>query len=836
MFSLRASLRTAVMGLTLVTAPVGLVAETVNRERIDWQPKVNLTDEQMRSVGRNCTGAYFYPTPAAGESDLAPSQAPMRASADRSRAINSNRFILEGNVQAQQGRQSIEADRLEVDRSTGTAEISGNIVLRDPSARVAAESGHINNQRGTAELHNVGVVLYQNQMRSDASRFKKHTDASIHLSNATLTTCPPGTEDWVIQAQHIDIREDNIWGVAKNPVFRFKNVPYMWLPFITFPASDARLSGFLWPGMGFSDNGGFDLSFPFYFNLAPNYDLMLSPRYIHNRGTGVEGQFRHLSSLFASSVDFALLNNDRGINNQNVDYLVDAGIIEEGDNNPFIGEDRWLLGIQSKGGSANDQNTAWYTDVDFTKVSDQNYFRDLDNTAIDVNYDTHLLRQGTFGYRWDNWQSSITARAYQTLDFYTQQPYQELPRMKLDGSYLYQGLLTELNHELVRFDQSQNFDNNDRSIIKGARARADYKVSYPLQSIWGFFTPAVYFKHLGYQLDDYNLLPEADAQQSFTALQTSLDGGLFFEREGTIFKRNYLQTFEPRLFYFYSDYTDQSSLFNLTADGQDVDFDSADITMSYNQLFRDSRFSGGDRIDDDNRVSVGLTTRFIDSTSGREVVRASLGQIYYLQDRRNFVAQYNNNYISASNQYTDAPRSELAAELAFNIGSTISWNTSVLYDEGQQVINEGRSNLQYLDNDHRLINLGFSYRRKPDTTLNDETIEQHTRQSDISMMLPVSDKVNFIARNLHDFTFERELDSFAGLEYNSCCYRARLVWRRWVSNDLSRVVADDDLNYKRGWFLDIQFKGFGSGTGKFYQLMSETIPGYSLREQAVFPE
>lgn len=104
------------------------------------------------------------------------------------------------------------------------------------------------------------------------------------------------------------------------------------------------------------------------------------------------------------------------------------------------------------------------------------------------------------------------------------------------------------------------------------------------------------------------------------------------------------------------------------------------------------------------------------------------------------------------------------------------------------------------------------------------------------MMVPVSNKINFIARNLHDFTFNRELDSFAGLEYNSCCYRARLVWRRWISNDLSRVIADEDLNFKRGWFFDIQFKGFGSGTGKFYKLMSDTVPGYTTREQAVFPE
>jgi len=831
------ALQRVAIGLALAAMSIQATAESQNRQRIDWHPAATLNDEQKAQVGRNCTGAYFYPTSEYQEDTLSPSEAPLRATADQSQAIGSNQFILIGNVNARQGQQSLEADRVTIDRNTGAAKLEGNVVVRDPLARIAADSGTVNNRQGTAELSDAEIVLYKNQMRSDASRFKKHRDASIHLTNATLTTCPPGTEDWKLEADAIDIREDNIWGVAKNPIFKFKDVPVFWLPFVTFPASDARLSGFLWPGMGFSDNGGLDLSFPYYFNLAPNYDLVLSPRYIHDRGLALEGQARHLANLFETQVDFAGLENDKGIDNRNVDYLVNAGIIEEGEDDPFIGTDRWLLGIQSKGGAAKGEDRRWYTEVDFTKVSDQNYFRDINNTAIDVNRDTYLVREGTLGYRWDNWQAKMTAKAFQTLDYFTVEPYQELPRFNLNGSYLYAGFLTELNHEFARFDQSHDLDINDRQIITGDRARLEYNVTYPLQNIWGFFTPGVHFKHLAYQLDDDNLVATADASQEFSALQGSLDTGLFFEREGVAFKQDYVQTFEPRLYYFYSDYVDQSGLYGLTSDNQKVDFDSADITLSYSQLFRDSRFSGGDRIDDDNRISVGLTSRFIQGSTGREIFRASVGQIYYLEDRKVFVDDYSRSqYISATNQYTTAPRSEIAGELAMNIGSSLSWDMTVLYDEETQWMDEGRTNLQYLDDKHRLINVGFNYKRKPDTRLNDEIIEQHTRQSDVSAILPVSDKFNFIARNLHDFTFDRELDTFAGLEYNSCCYRARLVWRRWISNDLSRVVADDELNYKRGWFFDIQFKGFGSGTGKFYKLMSDTIPGYTTRERAVFPE
>ncbi|WP_317930380.1 LPS-assembly protein LptD [Halioxenophilus sp. WMMB6] len=809
--------------LCVALASIALCAQAEDdKALVDWvSPSPASADTNPA-----CPGYFVAPAASTPDAEQDPGTSALRASADRSR-VEQDTVILEGDVQASQGGQSLSASKLIFDRTTGTAEVSGDVIIRDEKSRIAADRGYINNSQGTAELNGIDLVDYTTQMRTSAERLSKHRDTTLHLTGGSLTTCPPGQESWRIEAESIDIGEQSIWGVAKNPVFRFKDIPVFWLPFMTFPASQERLSGFLYPTVGFSDNGGLDLALPYYFNLAPNYDLLLSPRYINDRGAALEGQFRHLSHHFESTVDFAGLKSDRGIDDRNDQYLVDAGIIEPGESNPFINQDRWLLSIDQEGGASRGEDTFWFSTIDFTRVSDQNYFRDINNTAIDVSSRTHVLRYGDVGLTSDHWLAKASTSSYQTLDYLTLEPYQELPKFNLNGHYYWSGISADFNHEWVRFDQHNDFDRYDRAVIRGNRTRLAYDLTRPMESVWGFFTPGLHLKHLAYTLDDQNLLADADTEQSFSALQGSLDAGLFFERESSGFKGDYTQTFEPRLYYFYSDYVDQSGLFNITADGGDVDFDTSDITFSYNQLFRNSRFAGGDRIDDDNRLSVGLTSRFIDNATGRQWLSASLGQIFYFADRRTFV---HNESPSEQN------RSFIAGELTTSFNSRFNWATSLIYDEDEQVMSEGRTALRYLDDRHRLLNIGYTYRRRGTTTLNETIVNNDVRQSDISFILPLSEQVNFIGRNLHDFTFDRELDTFSGLEYNSCCYRARLVWRRWISNDLSRVVADDDLNYKRGIFFDIQFKGFGGSTGKYYKLMSDTIPGFTEREQAVFPD
>jgi LPS-assembly protein len=795
---------------------------TVPAEFIDWVYRNETTEQQYQFSNAHCVGQYFPPAELTSADDNA--NAPIEATAERSEVVDGNIYSLTGDVHVIQGQQSVEADEVVLNQATGQADIQGNVTFREPRFRLYGHSGEINNLNNTAEFNDVNVLLYETQIRSDAKRFKRHGDDSLHLNQAIITACPPGsTPAWSIQAESIDIREENLWGVARNPVFKFKGVPVFYLPFMTFPTSNDRLSGFLFPAVSFSDNGGLDVSLPYYANLAPNYDLIVSPRHINDRGSMLETQFRHLSKTFESEVNLAFLEDDPGIDDRDTDSLVEAGIIEEGEQSPFIDRDRWLVGLYQDGGAAAGLNKRWYSSVDFTRVSDQNYFRDLNNTAIDVSSETHLLRNGTFGYRFDNWSASIAATSYQTLVFDIVEPYKELPKVNVDGSYQFGNWLLDANQEFVSFEHSDDVDFRDRNLIIGDRARLEYDLLWQNQEIWGFFTPGVHVKHLAFELNEGNLSQDVENSQDYTTLQGSLDSGLYFEREGSLFGGNYLQTFEPRLFYFYSDFTDQSELLQITDDNQSVDFDTADLSFDYNQLFRTSRFTGGDRLDDDHRLSIGLTTRFINDTSGQEVFRASIGQIYFFEDRRVFLN-------SADEEIT--PNSEIAGEFSAAISDLITWDADLIYDEEAQEVSEGRTNLRYSD-DYRLINVGFNFTRRPDRTDDfSNTVETHTRQSDISMILPVTDNLNIILRNLHDFTFDRELDSFGGLEYNSCCYRARFVWRRWLDSDLAEVIDEEDLDFKRGFFFDIQFKGLGSGQGKFHELLSEAIPGYSSRKQS----
>lgn len=795
---------------------------------VDWVLREDMTQQQIDSLLRTdvCAGHYFAPEELLQAT--ADDNPPLEAIADRTELINGTTYLLEGGVKAIQGRRSIEADRVVIDQTTGQAEAEGGVVYREPELRIIADKGEINNQNNTAEFNEVNLLLYANQMRADAVRLKRHANNSLHLNETTITACPPGqTPDWQIESESVDIREGQLWGVAKNPVFKFKGVPVFYLPFMTFPTSNERLSGFLFPTVGFSDNGGLDVSLPYYFNLAPNYDLIVNPRVINDRGPILETQFRHLSKQFESELDLAYLEDDPGVDGRDTDSLVEAGIIEPGEDNPFINRDRWLVGLYQKGGASAGAPVSWYSSIDFTRVSDQNYFRDLNNTAIDVSSETHLLRNGTVGYRTNNWNFKLAATSYQTLVFDIFEPYQELPRINVDGNYEWGDFSLNAKHEVVSFEHSDEFDFRDRNIIVGDRARAEYDFLWRNQAQYGFFTPGVHLKHTRFDLNGDNLSDGVDTSQDYTVLQGSLDTGLFFEREGRLAGEGYLQTFEPRLFYFYSDFADQSELLRLTDDNQNVDFDSADLSFDYNQLFRTSRFSGGDRIDDDHRLSVGLTTRFINNDSGQEVFRASVGQIFYFEDRRVFLS---------SSREEITPNSEIAGEFSAALSNVLTWSSDIIYDEEEQLMSEGRTSLRYLDDDYRLINVGFNFNRRNDRIEADgRTVETSTRQSDLSVVLPVNKKVSVIFRNLHDFTFDRELDTFGGFEYNSCCYRARFIWRRWIDSDLAEVIDEEDLDFKSGVFFDIQFKGLGSGQGKFAKLLSEAIPGYSTRELRIAP-
>ena len=324
----------------------------------------------------------------------------------------------------------------------------------------------------------------------------------------------------------------------------------------------------------------------------------------------------------------------------------------------------------------------------------------------------------------------------------------------------------------------------------GQRFRAIPELALPLRSLWGFFRPSVAVDYTRYELEDYTA---GDPQIERTVPVAELDTGLYFDRRSTLFDVPYNQTLEPRLYYAYADADpDQTRI---------PDFDSALRTFSFDELFRRNRFTGGDRVGDANRLTVALTSRFNDLLTGRERARFSLGQVHYLEDRE----------VTLDGQGASAERnSPLAGEVVLRPLSGLEIRSAGLWEPDTSETEEGRSQLVFHSEDYQyLASLGHTYRRG------------EFEQSDISGVVPVTDRVSLIGRWAYDSRLDRTVGSLAGLEYNNCCWSVQLVHQRYLT---------DESELESRLLFQVQLKGLG-GSGGSSRQVSEAIVGFDERER-----
>lgn len=806
---------------------------TSKAAELDWVDEKSLTAGQLKKMPPGCCGLYLEPDRTDTEAELDPDRAPLRAEADKSEWFQETTTILTGNVELTNGYRELRADKASIDQTNNKATLEGNIRLREPGLLLTGSRAELDQQKGIATIEDASYLLHRTNIRGDAESITRGEDQSLVMAQGSLTRCEPADNTWTLVGSEITVDPTTNQGRAKHVRMNIKGVPVLYLPYLQFATSSDRQSGFLFPSFSSSDSGGFDVSIPYYFNLAPNYDLTLSPRFISDRGEMLEAEGRHLSEHFETVVSLAYLANDQGGDDQDLQDLVDQGVITRQQAYPYEDNDRWLLNIDQQGGFG----SSWYSSIDYTAISDEDYFRDMDTASLQVNSTTHLKKSGILGYKTQHWDYRIKAEEFQAITQRARTPYKQLPRINIDGIYALGGdIEAEFNHEYANFDHR----NKERdALLTGERVRLDYGLSWNKQWMWGFFKPGVQVKSLHYQLDDTFLKAGASDTPSFTVPQASIDSGLIFERDGSLLRNQYLQTFEPRLFYFYSDRENQDELIRISNNNQSVDFDSSELTYSYSQLFRDTRFAGGDRIDDDNRLSVGLTTRFLNPTNGTEYFSASIGQIFYFDDRA--IELDRTEAEALADQANQSNESQYAAQAFAQLGKNWRWSGDVMWDpnDGDR-INRGSTSLRYRDEDFGIINLNYRFLHKDSITdvndadndgSNSDQIQQSIEQADLSFSLPIAGNWSAVGRYNHDFTHSRELETLFGIEYNSCCYRTRVVFRRWLDNSLTNVIDTLDLEQDQGIFIELQFKSLGGIGTKVSNILYDSIYGYEDRDK-----
>ena len=570
-----------------------------------------------------------------------------------------------------------------------------------------------------------------------------------------------------------------------------------------FPIDDRRSSGLLFPTIDMNQKNGLDFTQPIYWNIAENYDATISPRYIQHRGFVLDTDFRYLNSWSENKVAAAFLANDKGGNDaEKIDPL--TGLY------PNEGEDRYMFNLNHLGG----KGLPWSTFVDYNKVSDIRYVRDLGNMTIDETSRTHLQQRAHASYKTDHWNYRIGSRDYQVITEGLDDQYSVVPNVSINGYYRFtNNIVIDLDNQYTRFNHS------NPSMVEGSRSRIDYGISWDQRWNWGYFKPKVQMKHLAYNLDSPDDLSAqlTNRTPEITIPVYSLDTSVFFERNSNLMT-GYTQTFEPRVFYLKSTYRDQSSL---------PDFDTRELTPSYEKLFRDGRFVGGDRISDDKRLTVGFTTRFIDQTTGQERFRASIAQSMYYTERLVTLA-----VAPTAKELSDMGRDKslIALELAGRINKKWRFSGDLVYDDFDHHLEKSSLSLRYNDRERRLFNFTYRYTSRESRLYDVQAVDQDIKQANVSAFIPLSSNFNLVGRWSHDFTNRRELEVFAGFEYNNCCWRASLVARRWLDRDDEVFFPEQDLRGKNGLFFQIQFKGLAGSSGRVDTMLRNGIYGYEQTE------
>ncbi|MEM0953678.1 MAG: LPS-assembly protein LptD [Pseudomonadota bacterium] len=741
---------------------------------LDWTGILETGRTALRS--QRCGGSYLDPL-----RDLDTSQDPalanIEAEAPRSE-LQGDIVRFFGGLEARQGYRRIRAAEAEYDQSTGMASLLGNVEVREPGVLLRGATGTVDTVNDEARLTANQFVLHNNHLRGGADLVVRRGDGIIELDDGYYTYCPPRNEDWLLQAGEIELDPKAGVGTARDAKITLSGVPIFYTPWIQFPLDDRRKSGFLFPEITDDSNGGLDLAAPYYFNLAPNMDATLTPRLITDRGLLTELEFRYLSeNLGAWTLGGAYIGGDE-------QYQLDV---------PGEDGDRWLATADQRGLF----NQRWRSRIDFTRASDDEYFNDIGTTTLQQKQSTHLLQRGEIDYLGDAWQASLRLESFQTIARdVLRDPYSKLPQLLLTRTAPQQTFAPNLiwQSDYAYFDHDE--------LATGHRLYNEVGVSYPMEWIWGFLKPTAKYRQLNYQLDEDILIDgELVDTPDVGAPMFSLDGGLFFERE----TRWGMQTLEPRLFYLYSEREDQDGLPN---------FDSNELTFTYNQLYRDTRFSGNDRIDDSNQITVGVTTRLLDQDSGAQTLSASLGQIFYFDDRLVTLNGVQQEDLEGSSAI--AAELELALDANWGFRSAWLWNT----DDGE--LDQSTLQLGWEGDSGALVNLGYSFRRNRSTLNNGIDIDQ----VDLSAYWPINREWRVFVRSLYDLEAEDRLNDMLGIEYNSCCYRLRLVYQRYIDQATNRN-SPELVEYENATYLEFQLKGLGGLGTRVSELLEEFIRGYS---------
>lgn len=766
----------------------------------------NLLGKTQKST--MCHGAWVYPTQKTDSENpkqtfnhidnLEPKA--IHALADYGYYDNENYAEFTGDVQVTQGDRQIHADKVVVNLTDGVAVAQGNVVMLNRSENdksntdTGTKTANNNNDDGIISVAN--EVAYQAdsakatakdvafasvplQAHGYAKQMNKVDESRYEIEDVMFTTCAPDNPTWQINAKNLDIDTDTGRGKVYHATFKVKDTPILYLPYFNFPIDDRRTSGFLLPKAGFSNDGGLQVQAPYYFNLAPNYDVTLTPTIFSNRNPMLSGELRYLTDKFGQGqLQSSFLPNDKKYRDE--------------DRYRVLFEHHW----QSK------SHPTFSVHGLYQQISDSAYFDDFDNLGLEHNH-LNLPRRLQADYYNDYLTASAKVETFQTVDknvLDKDKPYQRLPHLSLKYRVPYfENIQVTGVSDFAYFKRP--IHDNSAPEQSGGRLYNKISASYPLRRSWGYITPTASLQHLYTHYDEETTLANnynsENKSQSVFVPEFSVDMGLHFYKAGSPFKWQNdggYQLISPRLKYVYAPFEDQSKVPN---------FNTRLASLNFPQLYENSWFLGYDRLADNNHLTPSVNYRYVDNT-GLTRLDASIGQQFFLKDIK--VGIDNITPLDIDNTGTVMQvSSQPYKDFWLDFDGAISGKGLLQYYNAQ---------LRYQPNNNALYNVGF-IKRKPQI-LGQKELSATTA----SAIFPLTANWGFIGAVQYDNLKNRYNDVLAGLNYNSCCYGFSVYGRSYYNE------FDDKANHAIMAELSLN-SVFNPRQGRLSSLMNERVLGFN---------
>jgi LPS-assembly protein len=704
------------------------------------------------------------PTPAKPAPPRPPDEGAVFLRADRIEGSADTAIEASGKVELRTRRETVLADWLQYNILTDEIWAKGDVLIRYGLDWIAGPEVKFKRTTETGFFASPRFFVAENNSRGSAAEIRFTGPDHYEASDARYTTCVAPREDWYLRLGELQVDKARMIGTGRDATVYFYGAPVLYSPWFEFPLSNERKSGFLTPTTGLTGIRGFEYSQPYYLNLAPNYDATITPRIMTKRGVQVGGEFRYLIENGQGQAGAEYMPHDR-----------------------VTGTDRWLASTRHNQDLANvlPGLTGYWN---YNKVSDDTYFADLSD-RVGLTSQTTLPREIGLTYTSGPWTTLARAQAFQTLQDPGQPqpiPYNRVPQFfaalrEID----WLGLTWAGVGEYAYFRQP--------TLTTGQRAYAWPTVALERQGAAWSFTART-----GIHLREYDLnevRPGVPSKLTYAIPISSIDTSVVFERDWEVAGQKFLQTLEPRAFYVYVPFRDQS---------QAPVFDTAVDDFNFGQLFSVNRYLGNDRIGDANQLTLALTSRLLDPNTGAERLRFAVGQRYYFQNQRVVL--------------NESPRSASTSDLLVGAEGRLSdaWSIAALwqYNQDSQQTERVTAGFKHTPAPGRVFNASYTYNRQFFDPIGRTS---RLNQFDLSFQLPLNPAWTVLGRWNFSILDSKTLEAVAGVEYNGDCWTLRLVGQR---------LATTTQTTSNSVYLQIELNGLARFGTNPLELLRRSVPGY----------